>query len=184
MSTNPPANPNTKYALVHCKHVGCGDNYKPTPQMFSQVQLNPPKIFLFDNKFSANEFFYEYMNDVDVIDERCKKGEEVIHQDYCTCGIIEQDDQGDTRLFYNKTNQIYLLETGVQVLTIPDEIRMSVHNANLTRKFFRTYKKMEREQRDAYVDLGKMCLKCNITDDMKAQILKDANIEDFDDNES
>jgi hypothetical protein len=158
-----------KYALVHCKHVGCCENYKPTGQMFTQIHLNPPKIFLFDNKFSANEFFHEYMNDVDVIDERCKKGDQVEHIDHCTCGIIELDDNGDTRLFYNKINQIYLLETGVQVLTVPDEIHMSVHNANLTRKFFRTCKQMEREQREAYVELGNLCAKSIFIDDMKLQ---------------
>ena len=162
-------NPLVKYALVHCKHAGCCEKFKPTNQMFSQIPLNPPKIFLFDNKFSANEFFHEYMNDVDVIDERCKIGDLIEHIDHCTCEILELDEQGDTRLFYNKINQIYLLETGVQVLTVPDEIYMSVHNANLTRKFFRTCKQMEREQREAYVDLGNMCAKSIMIDDLNIE---------------
>ena len=154
------------YILVHCKHNGCNQSFTPAfggdhRKLFGQVSLNSPKVFLFYDKSKANEFFHEYMNDVDVIDERCKKSGKVEHIDFCTCGILDLDDEGDVRLFYNKTDQIYLLEISAQVYMSCDETQISVNNANLTRRFMRDCKKLEVEQRNAYIELGKMCMRCN-----------------------
>ena len=49
---------------------------------------------MFDSREQAQDFFEEYINDVDVLDIRCKKGDDVFHIDYCTCGIIELDEDG------------------------------------------------------------------------------------------
>jgi hypothetical protein len=59
-------------------------------------------MFLFNTREEAQDFFEEYMNDVDCIDNRCKKGNDVVHMDYCTCGIIEMDEDDNPILFYNK----------------------------------------------------------------------------------
>ena len=58
-----------QYIIVHCKHVGCYDHgyyeeEKVGKRMKPIVTINPPKIFLFDNKAQAKEFFDEYINDV------------------------------------------------------------------------------------------------------------------------
>jgi hypothetical protein len=63
--------------------------------------MNWNVILLFNDKEEAHDFFNEYMNDIDVIDPRCKKGDEVEHIDYCTCGIIEMDEEDNPILFYN-----------------------------------------------------------------------------------
>ena len=95
-----------KYIIVHCRHDGCYDfqyyEDEKTRTRLTSITINPPKIFMFTTKEDAHEFFDEYMNDIDEIDTRCKKGDEVEHQDYCTCGIIEMDDDGNPILFYNK----------------------------------------------------------------------------------
>ena len=70
-----------QFIIVHCKHEGC---YNPlffkdeNPKIrVASVQINPPKVFLFDNKPEAKEFFRDYINDVDVLDERCKIDEDI-----------------------------------------------------------------------------------------------------------
>jgi hypothetical protein len=97
------------YIIIHNKHEGCYDFqcYEDEDKRlrFTSITINPPKIFLFNNKEQAHEFFNEYINDVDVIDNRCKKGEEVEHIDYCTCGIIELDEEENPILFYNKIDK-------------------------------------------------------------------------------
>ena len=100
------------------------------------------------------------MNDVDVIDSRCKKGEEVEHQDYCTCGIIELDDDSNPILFYNKKNQIFLLENSAQVFTPPQIVKDDIINYNLTNSLIKRCKKLDKEQKQRYIDLGKMCEEC------------------------
>ena len=95
----------TKYIIIHCRHEGCYDfQYYEDEQSktrLTSITINPPKIFLFNDKEEAHDFFNEYMNDIDVIDPRCKKGDEVEHIDYCTCGIIEMDEEDNPILFYN-----------------------------------------------------------------------------------
>ena len=85
-----------KYLIIHNKHEGCYDFQFYEDQVakmrLTSITINPPKIFMFHDKEQAHEFFSEYINDVDVIDPRCRKGEEVEHIDYCTCGIIELDE--------------------------------------------------------------------------------------------
>ena len=102
----------TKYVIIHCKHEGCYDfqcyQDESSKTRLTSITINPPKIFLFNDKEEAQEFFSDYMNDVDVTDIRCKRGEEVIHIDYCTCGVIELDEEENPILFYNKKNQIFL----------------------------------------------------------------------------
>ena len=90
----------TKYIIVHNKHEGCYDfqyyEDNSTKTRLTSITINPPKVFLFTDKEQAHEFFSEYMNDVDVLDIRCKKeNDEVEHIDYCTCGCIEMDDDGN-----------------------------------------------------------------------------------------
>lgn len=164
--------PNTKYVIVHCKHEGCYDmknilDYE-NGKKYTPVILNPPKIFLFDDKEAAYDFFDQYMNDVDVIDERCKRGEEVEHIDFCTCGIIDMDENDRPILFYNKLNQIYLLEYGATMFTIPQSVKIDIHNMNVTHRLIRKCKNMASVQRRKYIELGRMCQECEDEDDKKS----------------
>jgi hypothetical protein len=153
-----------KYIIVHCKHEGCYDfqyyEDEKTRTRLTSITINPPKIFMFTTKEDAHEFFDEYMNDIDEIDPRCKKGEEVEHQDYCTCGIIEMDEDGNPILFYNKKNQLFLLEHSAQVFTPPQGLKDDINNFNLTNKLIKRSKKLDKEQRERYIELGKMCQEC------------------------
>lgn len=153
-----------KYIIVHCRHDGCYDfqyyEDDKTRTRLTSITINPPKIFMFTTKEDAHEFFDEYMNDIDEIDTRCKKGEEVEHQDYCTCGIIEMDDDGNPILFYNKKNQLFLLEHSAQVFTPPQTLKDDISNLNLTNKLIKKCKKLDKETRDKYIELGKMCQEC------------------------
>lgn len=152
----------TKYIIVHNKHEGCYDfqyyEDNSTKTRLTSITINPPKVFLFTEKEQAHEFFSEYMNDVDVLDIRCKKeNDEVEHIDYCTCGCIEMDDDGNPILFYNKKNQIFFLEIGGQVFTPPTDIKVDMTNLNLTNKLIRKCKTLCKEQKQRYIELGKMC---------------------------
>jgi hypothetical protein len=158
-----------KYIIIHNKHEGCYD-YKVYEDEVSRLRLtsitiNPPKIFLFDDKFQAQEFFEEYINDVDVIDVKCRNGDEIDHVDYCTCGIIELDDDENPILFYNKRNQIFLMEHGPQVFLPPQDIKNDIGNFNLTNRLIRRCRTLSREQRKKYIELGRMCQECNSPDD-------------------
>ena len=153
-----------KYIIVHCRHDGCYDfqyyEDEKTRTRLTSITINTPKIFMFTTKEDAHEFFDEYMNDIDEIDVRCKKGEEVEHQDYCTCGIIEMDEDGNPILFYNKKNQLFLLEHSAQVFTPPQTLKDDISNLNLTNKLIKKCKKLDKEQREKYIELGKMCQEC------------------------
>jgi hypothetical protein len=116
---------------------------------------------MFTAREEAQDFFEEYINDVDCIDIKCKKGDEVEHLDYCTCGIIELDNDGEPILFYNKKNQIFLMENGPQVFLPNQELKNDVRNINLTNKLIRKCKTLGREQRKRYIELGKYCEECN-----------------------
>jgi len=157
-----------KYIIIHNKHEGCYDfqcyEDQATKMRLTSITINPPKIFMFANKEQANDFFSEYINDVDVIDIRCKKGEEVEHIDYCTCGIIELDEDDNPILFYNKKNQIFLMENGPQVFLPPQELKNEISNLNLTNKLIRKCKSLGKEQRQRYIELGKMCQECSTND--------------------
>ena len=120
---------------------------------------------MFDSREQAQDFFEEYINDVDVLDLRCKKGDEVVHIDYCTCGIIELDEEENPILFYNKKNQIFLMETGPQVFLPPQELKNDIKNLNLTNKLIRKCKTLGREQKKRYIELGKYCEECQNKDD-------------------
>jgi len=154
-----------KYLIVHNKHEGCYDfkcyEDQETKMRLTQIRINPPKIFMFDDKDAAHDFFSEYINDVDVLDPRCKKGEEVEHINYCTCGIIELDEEGNNPvLFYNKKNQIFFLEIGAQVCIPPASIKNDILNMNLTNKLIKKCKSLSNEQRKKYIELGDMCKQC------------------------
>ena len=109
------------------------------------------------------------MNDVDCIDNRCKRGDEIEHQDYCTCGIIEMDDNDDPVLFYNKKNQIFLLEQGAQVFQPSQELKKDAKNMNLTNDIMRKCKRLSREQRKRYIQLGKYCDECNTKEETEEE---------------
>jgi len=119
---------------------------------------------MFTTRDEAQDFFEEYINDVDCIDVRCKRGDEVEHIDYCTCGVIELDDKGEPILFYNKKNQIFLMEHGPQLFVPNHELKNDVKNLNLTNRLIRKCKSLGREQRKRYIELGKYCEECNAGD--------------------
>jgi len=153
-----------KYLIIHNKHEGCYDfkyyEDEASRMRLTSITINPPKIFMFDNKEQAHDFFSEYINDVDVIDHRCKKGDEVKHISYCTCGIIELDEDENPILFYNKKNQIFFLENGPQVFLPPQELKNDIGNMNLTNNLIKRCKSLGREQRNRYIELGKICQEC------------------------
>jgi hypothetical protein len=157
----------TRYVIIHNKHEGCYDfqfyEDDATRMRLTSITINPPKIFMFDNKQQAHDFFDEYINDVDVIDHRCKKGDEVEHINYCTCGIIELDEEENPILFYNKRNQIFLMEHGPQIFLPPQELKNDIGNLNLTNKLIRKAKTLGREQRKRYIELGKICEECEVS---------------------
>jgi hypothetical protein len=157
-----------KYIIIHNTHNGCYDfqyyEDEATRLRLTSITINPPKVFLFNTREEAQDFFEEYMNDVDCIDNRCKKGNDVVHMDYCTCGIIEMDEDDNPILFYNKKNQIFLLEQGAQLFQPSQELKNDVKNLNLTNNIMRKCKTLGREQRKRYIDLGKYCEDCNERD--------------------
>lgn len=160
----------TKYIIIHNKHEGCYDfqfyEDEISKMRLTSITINPPKIFLFDNKEQAHDFFEEYINDIDVIDIRCKKGEEVEHIDYCTCGIIELDEDENPILFYNKKNQIFLMENSAQLFLPSQELKIDIKNLNLTNRLIKKCKKLDKEQKKRYIELGKFCEDC-ISDEEK-----------------
>jgi len=162
-----------KYIIIHNTHNGCYDfqcyEDEATRLRLTSITINPPKIFLFNTREEAQDFFEEYMNDVDCIDNRCKKRNDIVHMDYCTCGIIEMDQDDNPILFYNKKNQIFLLEQGAQVFQPSQELKNDSKNLNLTNNIMRKCKSLGREQRKRYIDLGKYCEDCNKKDDAKEQ---------------
>lgn len=151
--------------VIHCKHAGCYDNnfieHKETKTRFIPITINTPKVFVFDGKDEAREFFNEYMNDVDVMDHRCRNGNEVKHLEFCTCGVIDLDDEDHPNLFYNKNNQIFLLEYTAQMFTTNQSVRMDINNMNISNNLMRRCKSLSGEQRKKYIELGKMCEDCN-----------------------
>lgn len=173
-----------KYIIIHNKHEGCYDfqcyEDEATKMRLTSITINPPKIYLFDSKETAQEFFEEYINDVDILDIRCKKGDEVEHIDYCTCGIIELDEEENPILFYNKRNQIFLMEHGPQVFLTPQELKNDIKNLNLTNKLIRKSKTLGREQRKRYIELGRHCEECQEKEDTDLQV----SIEEDDDTKS
>jgi hypothetical protein len=163
-----------KCVIIHNKHEGCYDfqyyEDEVSKMRFTSITINPPKIFMFDSREQAQDFFEEYINDVDVLDLRCKKGDDVAHIDYCTCGIIELDEEENPILFYNKKNQIFLMETGPQVFLPPQELKNDIKNLNLTNKLIRKCKTLGREQKKRYIDLGKYCEECQNKDDSELDL--------------
>jgi hypothetical protein len=160
------------YMIVHCKHEGCyldrqNDKLDSSGMRICPITINLPKIFLFNNKPEAKEFLTEYINDVDVVDQRCRVGqvnngldEEIKHINHCTCGIIELDEEdGQPILFYNAKHQIFFLEPGPQVFTPSFDLKMSAGNLNVINSLIRDNSTLDNEQRKRYIELGKRCEK-------------------------
>ncbi len=165
-STIKPVSKTPKYMIVHCRHDGCYDfqycEDEKTKTRVTHIKINVPKVFVFSTREEAQDFFGEYMNDVDVIDQRCKKdNNEIEHVDYCACGIIEMDDDDQPILFYNKRNQIFLIENSAQVFTTPQNLKDDVENLNLTNELIRKCRRLDQEQRDRYIELGRRCEACS-----------------------
>ena len=125
----------TKYLIIHNKHEGCYDFQCYQDEVarirFTSITINPPKIFMFSTREEAQDFFEEYINDVDCIDIKCRRGDEVEHVDYCTCGIIELDNDGEPILFYNKRNQIFLIHNEFSIhltnFNFQTELKHKIH---------------------------------------------------------
>ncbi len=56
-----------------------------------------------------------------------------------------------------KNNQIFFLEIGAQVFTPPADLKIDISNFNLTNKLIRKTKTLGKEQKQRYIELGKMC---------------------------
>jgi len=153
-----------KYLVVHCKHEGCYDfqcyDDEEKNIRLTSIRINPPKIFMFETKEAAHDFFCDYITDVDNMDPRCKKGQDVEHLEYCTCGIMDVDDDGNPVLFYNKKNQIFLLENSSQLFSVSQNMNNQIINMNETNKVIRKYRNLDNEQRQKYIELGELCKEC------------------------
>ena len=147
-----------KYMVIHTKHEGCYDTvlYNKRGPM---VTINTPKVYLFDDHHQASLFFEEYITDIDVPDERCKKGNDIEHIDWCTCGIVNLDDDGNPVLFYNKTHQIFFIESQCDLYTASTNSHIDINNINVTHKhiYKSMHKKLLREQKLRYIELGQLC---------------------------
>ena len=156
----------TQYIVIHNKHEGCYDYHcyedMETRMRITSITINPPKIFLFQTREQAQDFFEEYMNDIDCLDIRCKKeNDEVEHIECCTCGIIECDKNGDPILFYNKKNQIFLLEQKQQFFMPDFQLKSDISNMNLTNRLIHKVRRLDKEQRKKFIELGKYCQECD-----------------------
>lgn len=161
-----------KYIVVHNKHEGCYDFHCYQDEVaklrITSITINPPKIFMFETRDQAQDFFEEYLHDIDTIDNRCRKDGDIEHVEFCTCGIIELDRDENPILFYNKRNQIFLLEHGTEVFMPHIELKEDINNMNLTNKLIRRCKSLTREQRKQYIELGRYCEECNSTSSKEA----------------
>jgi hypothetical protein len=70
------------------------------------------------------------------------------------------DEDDNPILFYNKKNQLFLMENSAQVFTPPQPIKDDMLNMNLTNSLIKRCKKLGREQKQRYIELGKMCEEC------------------------
>jgi hypothetical protein len=158
----------TKHLIVHCTHAGCYD-YKSMKDdnaipLMTRVKINAPRVFMFDDKFQASEFFHEYMNEIDCIDIRCRQENETIHLDNCTCGVVNTNEDGDPILFYNKVHQIFLLDMAAQTFTPSKDLRIDINNMNLTNSHIIKCKTLSKTQRESYIELGRVCQGCSKVD--------------------
>ena len=63
-------------------------------------------------------------------------------------------------IFYNKKNQIFLLEHSAQVFLPPQKLKDEAGNLNLTNKLIKKCKRLGKEQKQRYIEVGKMCEEC------------------------
>jgi hypothetical protein len=81
-----------KYIIIHNKHEGCYDFHCYQDEVarlrMTSITINPPIIFMFNTRDEAQDFFDDYIKDIDCIDIKCKKGEDVEHVESCTCGCL------------------------------------------------------------------------------------------------
>jgi hypothetical protein len=93
-------------------------------------------------------------------DPRCKKGNEISHVEYCSCGITDLDDDGNPTLFYNKRDQIFLLENGAQVFNVPQNTKNDISNMNLLNQLIKKCKRLNKEEHSKYIELANVCKEC------------------------
>jgi hypothetical protein len=163
----------TRYIVVHCRHEGCYDfkcdEDHVTQRRMTTIRINPPKMFMFDDSESAGEFFEEYIADIDCFDIKCRKGVDIEHEDDCTCGIVEVNDEGYPILFYNRIHQIFLTEVGSKMFEPIAELKHNICNMNLTNRLIRRCRRLNKEQRDQYIELGRVCQECEDAESSKKQ---------------
>jgi hypothetical protein len=135
----------TNYLVIHTKHDGCYDRpiYEDKAERlrYVTIRINPPKIFMFHEREQAINFFKEYIQDLDVPDHRCKKDDDIEHVPNCACGL--RDDNEYTTLFYNKRNQVFLLEHSSDVFLPPQKVKKQIDALNFTNGLIRKAKILE-----------------------------------------
>ena len=70
------------------------------------------------------------------------------------------DENDNPSLFYNKTNQIFLLEIGAQTFLTTQGLKKDISNMNLTNKLIKNCKSLDLEQKKKYIELGMVCQEC------------------------
>jgi hypothetical protein len=150
----------TNYLVVHTKHDGCYDRpiYEDKEERlrYVTIRINPPKIYMFLNKDQAINFFKEYIVDLDTPDERCKKDDDFEHVINCGCGI--RDDNEYPTLFYNKRNQVFLLEHGPDVFLPSPKVKKNIDDLNNTNYLIKRAKVLEQEY---ILKKQELCIVCN-----------------------
>jgi hypothetical protein len=53
------------------------------------------------------------------------------------------------------------MENGPQVFMPPQNLKNDIGNMNLTNRLIKRCKKLSKEQRSRYIELGKVCQECN-----------------------
>jgi hypothetical protein len=112
---------------------------------------------MFNDKEQAQDFFSDYISEVDEVDPKCRNGEDIEHVDFCTCGIVELDEEENPVLFYNKRNQIFFLENGPQVFIPSQNTKSNIDDMNLTNRLIRRCRHLDDEQKHKYIELGRTC---------------------------
>lgn len=155
------------YLVVHTKHEGCYDRpiYEDKEERlrYITIRINPPKIFMFQDRDQAMTFFKEYIQDLDNPDDRCKNDDDLEHVPNCGCGV--RDDYENPTFFYNKRNQVFFLENGPQVLLPPPKVKRQIDDLNTTNYLIRKAKILEKEYLTQKKELCKVCEECTFLSD-------------------
>ena len=151
---------NPCYIIVHTTHEGCQNCCSNEEESTIPVRINTPKIFFFIDKDKAQDFFNEYIYNVNNLDPRCScdNGNDIKHVENCLCGTVEMDEENNPILFCDKKNQVFFLENTGQIFTPQTDIKTTINGSNIIHKIItKKCKNLGYVQREEYIKIGQMC---------------------------